>query len=213
MFAGHFGLAAAVKSQQPRIPLWALMLSTQLLDVISAPLYLSNIETLQLAPGAKGGYGGAIAHVDYSHSLVGALLIALCAGLIAWRLWGKSGGLIISSVVFSHWLLDLLVHRADLAILPGNLGNLPRFGFGLWAYPAISAALELVLIIVGGALYFLSALSRAKNQPVNQQKSSRTWAIIAGSVTCLFLALSLITDVLGIGYPQTLLSFGLSVFF
>src|SRR5689334_6791662 len=145
MFAGHFGLAAAVKSQQPRVPLWALMLSTQLLDVLFAPLYLFNIETLERAPGAKGGYGGAITHADYSHSLVGAVLIALCAGLLAWRLWGKSAGLIISSVVVSHWLLDLLVHRADLAILPGNLGHLPRLGFGLWVYPALSAALELVL--------------------------------------------------------------------
>lgn len=199
MFAGHFGLAAAVKSQQPRIPLWALMLSTQLLDVFFVPLYLSNIETLQPVPGTKGGYGEAIIHADYTHSLVGALLIALCAGLIAWRLWGKNGGLVISSVVFSHWLLDLLVHRVDLPILPGNLGNLPRLGFSLWAYPAVSATLELALIAVGGVLYFMSALSRAKTRPVDQQKSSRTWAIVAGSVTCLLLALSLITDVLGIG--------------
>ena len=33
MLAGHFGFAAAVKSREPQVPLWALMLSTQLLDV------------------------------------------------------------------------------------------------------------------------------------------------------------------------------------
>jgi membrane-bound metal-dependent hydrolase YbcI (DUF457 family) len=199
MFAGHFGLAAAVKSKQSHIPFWALMLSTQLLDVLFVPLVLTNIETIQPVAGTKGGYGEAIIHADYTHSLVGALLIALCAGLIARRLWGKTGGLVISSVVFSHWLLDLLVHRADLPILPGNLGNLPRLGFGLWAYPAVSAVLELVLIVIGGGLYFVSALSRAKNQTTDQQKRSRTWAMIAGTVTCLLLVLSLVTDVMGIG--------------
>ncbi len=34
MFAGHFGLAAVVKAKSPKLPLWALMVSTQLLDVI-----------------------------------------------------------------------------------------------------------------------------------------------------------------------------------
>src|SRR5690242_14143094 len=147
MFAGHFGLAAAVKSKQPTVPLWALMLSTQLLDVFFVPLYLMHIETMQPASGTNGlGYGEAIIHADYTHSLVGALLIALCTGLIAWRPWGRRGALVIAAVVFSHWLLDLLVHRADLPILPGNLGNLPRLGFGLWATPLVSIVLELLLI-------------------------------------------------------------------
>jgi hypothetical protein len=34
-------------------------------------------------------------------------------------------GIVISTTVFSHWILDLLVHRADLPILPGNLGDFP----------------------------------------------------------------------------------------
>lgn len=32
-----------------------------------------------------------------------------------------------------------------MPILPGDAGNLPRLGFGLWAYPAVSIALELVV--------------------------------------------------------------------
>ena len=34
MIAGHYGLAAGVKAWEPRLPLWALMLSTFLLDVV-----------------------------------------------------------------------------------------------------------------------------------------------------------------------------------
>ena len=49
----------------------------------------------------------------------------------------------LAAVVFSHWLLDLIVHRADLPILPGNAGDLPRLGFGLWKVPAASILVEL----------------------------------------------------------------------
>ncbi len=196
MFAGHFGLAAAVKSKQPTVPLWALMLSTQLLDVFFVPLFLLNIETID--PIGAGGYGEGIIHANYTHSLVGALLIALVAGLLAWRFWGRNGGMVIALVVFSHWLLDLLVHRADLPILPGNVGNLPLLGFGLWAYPIVSIALEGALIVGGAILYFASARERAKSDVANPQGSKR-WAIISGIVMSLLLVLALVTDITGIG--------------
>jgi hypothetical protein len=196
MFAGHFGLAAAVKSREPEVPLWALMLSTQLLDVFFVPLFLMHIETVD--PIGNGGYGQGIIHANYSHSLIGALLIALCAGLLAWRPWGRRGALVIAAVVFSHWLLDLLVHRADLPILPGNLGNLPLLGFGLWAFPLVSIILEGALITVGAVLYIRSAWSRSSATNSNPS-GSHTSAIIAGVVISLLLAFALITDVLGVG--------------
>jgi membrane-bound metal-dependent hydrolase YbcI (DUF457 family) len=136
------------------------MLSTQLLDVIFVPLFVAGIETIQHVPGAPA-YGGSIIHANYTHSLVGALLIALAAGLLAARFWGTRGGWIIGGVVFSHWVLDLLVHRGDLPILPGNVGNLPTLGLGLWAMPAVSAALEGLLIVIGGFLYFRTATTVA----------------------------------------------------
>lgn len=196
MFAGHFGLAAAVKSREPQVPLWVIMLSTQLLDVLFVPLFLMHIETID--PIGNGGYGQGVIHANYTHSLLGALLIALVAGLLGWRAWGRRGVLVISAVVFSHWLLDLLVHRADLPILPGNLGNLPLLGFGLWAYPLVSIIMESVLIIVGAILYITSAWSRSGSASP-KQRGSRTNVIIAGVVISLLLAFSLITDVLGIG--------------
>ena len=145
MFAGHFGLAAGVKSQEPEMPLWALMLSTQLLDVLFVPMYLAGIETTQRVPGAPA-YGGLVIHANYTHSLVGALLNFAVAGLVAARFWGRRSGLVIGGVAFSHWILGLLVHRADLPILPGNVGGLPTLGLGLWAQPGLSAALEAALI-------------------------------------------------------------------
>ncbi len=43
----------------------------------------------------------------------------------------------------SHWPVDLFAHRADMPILPGDAGHLPRLGFGLRRYPQASAGIEL----------------------------------------------------------------------
>ena len=155
MIAGHFGFAAMVKSRTPAIPLWSLMLASQWLDVVFIPLFALGIE--RMVPianvGPHPGYGEAIIYADYTHSLVGALILAATYGLVAsWR-WGRRNGAVLAGVVFSHWVLDLLVHRADLPLLPGNVGNFPRFGFGLWATPAASAIVELGLVGVGTYLY------------------------------------------------------------
>ena len=64
MIAGHFGFAAAVKSRERQVPLWALMLATQWLDVVFVPLLLLGVETLTPVPGTRGGYGEVIIHAD-----------------------------------------------------------------------------------------------------------------------------------------------------
>ncbi|MGH0431709.1 permease [Bacillus hominis] len=184
MFAGHFGLAAVVKAKSPKIPLWALMLSTQLLDVIFVPLYVLGVERIE--PINSNGYGEAVIHADYSHSLIGALCIAFFAGVVGMRFWDRRAGFVIGAVVFSHWILDLLVHRADLPLLPGNFGDLPMLGFGLWRFPAISITLECILIAVGGILYFRFVVSS-----VDQQNIAR----VAGGGIIVLLILSLIIDI------------------
>ena len=77
-------------------------------------------------------------HADWTHSLVGALVLAALFGLVAARPWGRRAGIILGAVVFSRWILDLVVHRGDMPILPGDAGDLPRLRFGLWKAPAAS---------------------------------------------------------------------------
>ena len=100
MIAGHFALAAAVRTKYPEVPLWALMVSTQLLDIVFIPLYAAGVE--RLVSIGSGGYGETIIHADYTHSLVGTLLISAAAGLLARRWLSKKGSLVIGAVVFSH---------------------------------------------------------------------------------------------------------------
>jgi hypothetical protein len=159
MITGHFGLAAGAKTVDVRAPLWCLMLATVWLDIIFIPLLLLNIETIETLPG--GGYGRSIIHADYTHSLLGALTLSALIGAFAWWRWGRRIGLLVGGVAFSHWILDLIVHRADMPLLPGNLGDLPLLGFGLWRVPAASIALEAVIMLAGVFLYWRTARSAA----------------------------------------------------
>lgn len=190
MFAGHFGLAAAVKAKERNIPLWALMLSTQLMDIAFVPLLLMNVETIETI---GGGHKEILIHADYTHSLFGASAIALVAATFAWKKWGKHGGKVVFAMVFSHWLLDLVVHRADLPILPGNFGHLPLLGFGLWRWPVASFAVEFVLIGLGAIYYYRSVQSRARSTPTHNRSSSKK-AVVVGTVMGILLLLSLVVD-------------------
>ena len=172
------------------------MLSTFLLDVVFIFLNIAGLEYITPADPALGNsYGNALIHAYYTHSLLGALLIAAVAGALAgWR-WGRRGGITIAAVVFSHWVLDLLVHRPDLPILPGNAGNLPLLGFGLWQLPLISALAELVLVLGGAYLYYRSATSLPGAQGTGS--SQRRRALTASGVTAALLLLLLASDCSG----------------
>ena len=193
MIAGHFGFAAAVKSREPETPLWALMLATVWLDVVFVPLYLSGIETVQPADKAHTGYGALIIiHADYTHSLVGMIILSAILGGLASLLWGRRPGIVIGLVAASHWLLDLFVHRPDLPVLPGNIGDLPRLGLGLWRYPLVSFSIELALVLLGAWLYW-----RAANRVVKTEGTGRLAATIAASLIAIFGVLILWLDFIG----------------
>jgi hypothetical protein len=186
MMGGHFGLAATVKAASPRTPLWALMLATQFLDVVFVILLLAGgVEKLTAVTG--GTYGEGLITAYWTHSLVGAIVLAAgFGGVAAWR-WGRASGLILGSVVFSHWLLDLLVHRADLPLLPGNAGDLPLLGLGLWGTPWASAAVELLLVVVGAVAYWRSVRARA---------TVPRRGVVAGAVLSILLVSDLAVDLL-----------------
>jgi len=178
MITGHFGFAAGVRSQAAEVPLWALMLAAVWLDIVFVPLLLAQVEGIEAAPGLHAGYGAAIIHADYTHSLVGAALLAVLLGWMASFLWGFRGGVVIGLVSFSHWVLDLIVHRPDLPILPGNLLGLPKLGFGLWRFPVASAVLELFILIVGAGLYWRAATGAVRDAGQKSAIASVSAALI-----------------------------------
>lgn len=189
MIAGHFGFAAGMKHREPSAPLWALMLATVWLDVVFAPLYATGIERIDQIPGSSRSYGNGIIHADYTHSLVGAALLAALFAVVAARPWGRRVGTILGAVVFSHWVLDLVVHRADMPLLPGNAGGLPLLGFGLWSVPAASVAVELVLVLIGSLLYWRAARRATLGAAPADRRRANVLAVLVAAAGVVTLAL------------------------
>ena len=158
LIAGHFGLAALVKGREHSTPLWILMFASVWLDVVFVPLFLAGTERIEPVRG-HSGYGSAVIYADYTHSFVGMLVLSTILAVICWPLWGRRSAIVIGLVAVSHWALDLLVHRGDMPILPGDLARLPRLGFGLWRFPWVSAATEAVLVLLGAGAYWTAAMS------------------------------------------------------
>src|SRR6266496_804580 len=55
----------------------------------------------------------------------------------------------VGAAVFSHWVLDWLVHRPDLPLYDDAF----KVGLGLWNYPAFAFVLEVTVLFGGMYLY------------------------------------------------------------
>lgn len=156
MFLGHFAIGVAAKPFTPELPIWALFLAPQALDLVFLPLTAIGLEG-----SSHGDYGQSEIDAAYSHSMFGALAIAGLVFLAARRIWKSDrNAWILSALALSHWFIDLLVHHKDLPVLPGNLGDLPLFGFGLWDYSRAIFGIEVLLATVGAGLYLNWARSQ-----------------------------------------------------
>lgn len=185
MIAGHFGFAAMVKSRERSAPLWALMLATVWLDIVFVPLFLAHRETMQTI---HSGYAGSIIHADYTHSIVGMLALSAALGALFLPRLGKRIATVIALVSASHWVLDLVVHRADMPVMPGNFGHLPYLGLGLWNNPRVAACVELVLVVAGAILYWRAAREVSTKAGRNSRVASLSAIMIAAfGVLVLFM--------------------------
>ncbi len=150
MFVGHYSAALAAKAAEPRAPLWALVAGCQLMDIGWSGLVMAGVEKMKIDPSLPGSPLD-LYFMPYTHSLPGSLAWSAGAAVLArlvlrlpWR-----AAAMIGLVVFSHWILDLLVHRPDLALWIGG----PKVGFGLWNYPLPEMALELGLVAMAGGAW------------------------------------------------------------
>jgi len=153
MFVGHYGVSFAAKSFDKRIPLWLLFIAVQFVDVLWAVLVLMGIEKVRITPGITASNPLDLYYMPYTHSLVAAIAWSV-VGSIAYK-WiykgAKNAGL-VGAAIFSHWVLDLIVHRPDLPLYDDTY----KMGFGLWNYPGPAFALEAIVLFGGIFLYLRS---------------------------------------------------------
>ena len=153
MFVGHYAAAFAAKAIEPKAPLWTLAAAAQLVDIGWSAFIIAGIERASVDPSLPGSTL-VLEHMPWTHSLpmaiawgVGAaLLVKLLLRLPIWA------SVVVGLTVFSHWLLDFLVHRPDLELWIGG----EKVGLGLWNHPVPEQAVEIGLIAICGAAWVAS---------------------------------------------------------
>jgi hypothetical protein len=121
MFIGHYGPAFGAKAAMRAIPLWVLFVAVQFMDVIWSIFVLLGIEKMKIVPGYMQGSSLDLYFMPYTHGLFGALALSIIfGGVVAlfFRERRRAVFFISAAAVFSHWILDLLVHKPDLCIHP-----------------------------------------------------------------------------------------------
>lgn len=160
MFVGHYGPSFAIKTLRPAIPLWLLFIAVQLVDVAWAVLILFGVEKVRIVPGITASNPLDLYYMPYTHSLVASILWSIAAAVFVWllpRMATRTAAVWVGAAVFSHWVLDLVVHRPDLPLYDDTM----KVGLGLWNYPTVALALEGALLF-GGMILYLRA-----TKPIN----------------------------------------------
>jgi hypothetical protein len=174
MFVGHYGVSFAGKKPAPRLSLGILFLAVQLLDILFALFVLLGIEKLRIVPGFTAYNPYDLYWMPYSHSLLAALLWSTVTTLIAlvalrrvrWARDRRVAAGVVGAAVFSHWLLDLPMHTADLPLFLDAAS--PKVGGGLWNHMAASLAAEVLVLGAGAAIYLKAT------KPVSSSARIRT---------------------------------------
>lgn len=163
MFIGHYSTAFTARKLKPAIPLWHVFIAAQLVDFGWAILVMLGVENVRVIPHFMEASMLDLYYMPYTHSLPGSMIWAIGAGALYGLFWkGErklSAGLIFGAVVFSHWLLDLIVHAPDLLLYPGG----PMVGFALWNSLVWSQLVEGGLLLAGFAIYMVCTKPKTKS--------------------------------------------------
>jgi hypothetical protein len=159
MFLGHYGLALAAKRAAPRTSLGALTFAAQFLDELWPILLLLGVEQVKIVPGLMAMSPLEFVYYPYSHSLLMAMIWGALIGVVynLLRRYGR-GAWVMAALVVSHWMLDLPMHRPDLALWPG--ASSPKFGWGLWNSVVLTYLIEFVIYVAGLSFYRLGTRAR-----------------------------------------------------
>jgi len=155
MFVGHYGIAFAARGVEKRLPLWAYFIAVQWVDILWTVLVFFGVERVHVEPGVNPSGPLVFDYYPYTHSLMAAIgWAAVAYGLFRFLLARGQGSQLAAGMlglcVFSHWMLDLVVHLPDLPLVDESR----KVGLGLWYHPMLELAVELVLLFGGLAFYF-----------------------------------------------------------
>jgi membrane-bound metal-dependent hydrolase YbcI (DUF457 family) len=172
VLAGHFAAAAAMKARQPRAPTWALVVGVQLLDLLFVVFVAAGLERFTKTPGVAAGI--RLDFIDWSHSLAMSIVWAALFAALFWRR-GRVVAAWCALAVWSHFVLDLVMHPHDLALWPHAATHV---GLGLWTQRPLWWLVELAFVAACLAYYV------ARRRPI------RRWAWVGLGAVVVIHALN-----------------------
>ena len=130
MFIGHFAVGLGAKKVAPQVKLGTLFFAVQFLDLLWPIFLILGIEHARIVPGNTAFTPFDFYDYPFSHSLLMSIVWAvLFGGIYYYVKKNLRNSIVVGCAVFSHWLLDFISHKPDLAIAPGIHFVL---GLGLW---------------------------------------------------------------------------------
>lgn len=151
MFIGHFGAGFGAKRIAPRVSLGTLFLFAQFIDLLWPTFLLVGLERVRIAPGATTVTPLLFEHYPLSHSLLAVAGWAVLLGGAHFALRrDRRSALVVAVLVISHWVLDLVVHRPDLPLLPGGG---PYVGLEAWSSLVLTLLIEVPIFVLGAVIY------------------------------------------------------------
>jgi len=146
MYGGHVGIALAGKGYRSSIPLWVLVIATQLPDWTDAAVCAAGVSS----PPTE----------MLSHSMPAiAVLAAVMAALYYLMQRDAVSSTIVALIVVSHMLADFLTGLKPT--WPGG----PHIGLQFYQRPAIDFAIEAVIIVIGWVIYRRSLPGNRRSSP------------------------------------------------
>jgi hypothetical protein len=155
MFVGHYAASLALKKLEKRASLGVLFLAVQFVDILFFPLVLLGVERLNIVENFTQSTHFELEYMPYTHGLFASMLWAVAAyALFRWVILRRNSvALVVAAAVFSHWVLDLIVHTPDLPLW--NDASM-KLGFGLWNNAIATFALEGALLVLALWIYMRS---------------------------------------------------------
>ena len=132
----HAATALLLKKKSPALPIWPLLISTQVLELLWILFNYTGVEYFSVTDGHL--------HLDflpYSHSIFSAILVALLSyAIIRWGFKNPKLAPVFAVGVLSHVVLDLLFHERDIQLSP--FSDTPSWGLGIIEFPILNFILE-----------------------------------------------------------------------
>ena len=137
-----------------------------LLDIVLWLLVLLGVESVAIPSDFASTHQPKFVF-PYSHSFLAGVLWSAIAGAAAFLACSdrpalkRRAAVLVAAAVFSHWLLDALVHRPEMP-LTGSTS--PMVGLALWNSLSAALGVEALLVAVGLYLFVAgSGLSRSRS--------------------------------------------------